>query len=132
MSGIFYITETTWTEITSKANPKPTGTNIQAKIDALYAQQQNNEFGRERVVILLAAGTHELNIRVGYYTTVLGEEQLPSDVRVVGNVIVPNRNPTPANCETGYALDNFWRGVENLTVKPETWPLCYPFISRAP
>ena len=93
---------------------------IQAKVDAVYAQQVDNQFGEERYALLFAPGTygtaeHPLQIKVGYYTEVAGLGASPDDVTINGKVEVYNRcltndDGTP-NC---IALDNFWRTVSNF------------------
>ena len=93
---------------------------IQAKVDAVYAQQVDNQFGEERYALLFAPGTYgtaerPLQIKVGYYTEVAGLGASPDDVTINGKVEVYNRcltndDGTP-NC---IALDNFWRTVSNF------------------
>src|ERR1700733_869181 len=48
---------------------------IQAKVDAVYAKQVDNEMGSDRYALLFMPGTygtddHPLQIKVGYYTEV--------------------------------------------------------------
>lgn len=90
---------------------------IQAKVDAVAAEQLTNEMGSARYALLFAPGTygsadHPLNFQVGYYTEVAGLGQDPGDVTINGSVQV--RNQCSANgC---IALNNFWRSMSNLTV----------------
>jgi hypothetical protein len=91
---------------------------IQATVDAIYAQQVDNEMGAQRYALLFKPGTygtpdHPVNFRVGYYTEVAGLGLSPNDVVINGHVDVYNRCLTPDNC---IALVNFWRSMSNLTI----------------
>jgi hypothetical protein len=93
---------------------------IQAKADAIYAQQVSNEMGTQRYALLFKPGTYgtatqPLQLKVGYYTEIAGLGASPRDVTINGKVEVynrcrPNADGTP-NC---IALDNFWRSVSNF------------------
>ncbi|MEJ5945667.1 adenylyl cyclase [Pseudokineococcus basanitobsidens] len=95
---------------------------IQARVDAVYAQQKDNQFGEERYALLFRPGTYgtddqPLQMKVGYYTEVAGLGASPDDVTINGKVEVYNRcltndDGTP-NC---IALDNFWRTISNLHI----------------
>ncbi len=58
-----------------------------------------------------------LQIQVGYYTEVAGLGASPGDVRINGKIEVRNRcfdeDPEFTGC---FALNNFWRGLSNLTI----------------
>ncbi|PYY39655.1 adenylyl cyclase [Curtobacterium sp. MCPF17_046] len=87
---------------------------IQAKVDAVYDQQVDNEMGTSRYALLFEPGTYgsatnPLDIRVGYYTEVDGLGQDPSGVTINGGVTATGRNGSGS-------LDTFWRSVSNLTV----------------
>ena len=91
---------------------------IQARIDAIAAQQVDNEFGTQRYTLLFMPGTYgttanPLTFQVGYYTEVAGLGASPGDVTINGHVDVYNRCLTPDNC---IALVNFWRSLSNLTL----------------
>ena len=97
---------------------------IQAKADAIHAQQVDNEMGTERYALLFRPGTYgtddePLQIKVGYYTEVTGLGDSPTDVVINGKVETYNRCTTtdpdgqPGNC---IALVNFWRTLSNLTI----------------
>ncbi|MFQ1000719.1 hypothetical protein [Modestobacter sp. SSW1-42] len=93
---------------------------IQAKADAIYAEQVANEMGTQRYALLFKPGTYgtatqPLQLKVGYYTEIAGLGASPRDVTINGKVEVynrcrPNADGTP-NC---IALDNFWRSVSNF------------------
>jgi hypothetical protein len=95
---------------------------IQAKVDAIAAQQVSNEFGTQRYALLFAPGTYgttadPLNFQVGYYTAVAGLGRSPGDVVINGSVYVRNQCTAPNFCT---ALTNFWRSLSNLTINVDT------------
>jgi hypothetical protein len=97
----------------------PTG-EIQAAVDAIYAQQVNNEMGSRRYALLFKPGSYgtaasPLIVKVGYYTEVAGLGRDPGDVTINGHVDVYNRclGENGTNC---LALNNFWRSLSNLTI----------------
>ena len=86
---------------------------IQSRLDAVFAQQEANQFGPERYAVLFKPGRYALDVNVGFYTQVLGLGQMPDDVTISGAVRseaswLGNKNAT---C-------NFWRSCENLAVVP--------------
>ncbi|GAA3761145.1 coagulation factor 5/8 type domain-containing protein [Terriglobus aquaticus] len=86
----------------------------QAKIDAIYTEQQHSEFGSGRYAILFAPGTYHLRVPIGFYTEVLGLGATPDAVRIDGDVRVD------AALKNDNATTTFWRGAEGLSVKPES------------
>ena len=91
---------------------------IKSELDALLAQQVDDEMGTGRYSVLFEPGTYgtaeePLDFQVGYYTEVAGLGVSPSDVTINGHVDVYNRCITPNNC---IALNNFWRSLSNLTI----------------
>ena len=91
---------------------------IQKTVDAIAAQQVDNEMGTARYALLFKPGTYgtaaqPLDFQVGYSTEVAGLGASPTDVTINGHVDVYNRCFTPTNCS---ALDNFWRSMSNLTI----------------
>lgn len=91
---------------------------IQATVDAIAAQQVDDEMGTHRYALLFKPGTygtveHPLVFQVGYYTEVAGLGASPTDVTINGHVDVYNRCLTVDNC---IALVNFWRSLSNLTI----------------
>ncbi|WP_205854880.1 hypothetical protein [Piscinibacter defluvii] len=98
---------------------------IKATADAIWAAQVDDEMGGNRYALLFKPGTYgmpgqPLQINVGYYTEVMGLGESPGDVTIVGKVEVRNRcfndpsNPEFIGC---FALNNFWRGISNLTIQ---------------
>ena len=94
---------------------------IQAAVDAIHAQQVNDEMGANRYALLFKPGVYgtasqPLQIKVGYYTEVAGLGASPADVTINGKIEVYNRcleNGGTSNC---LALVNFWRTLSNLTL----------------
>ncbi len=91
---------------------------IQAKLDALHAQQVDDEMGTNRYAIFFKPGTYgtdaqPLQIKVGYYTEIAGLGASPGDVTINGKIEVYNRCLAADNC---VALVNFWRTLSNLTL----------------
>jgi len=91
---------------------------IQARLDAIAAQQVDSEMGIGRYAVLFKPGAygsaeHPLVFQVGYYTDVAGLGASPTDVVINGHVDVYNRCYAPDRC---LALTNFWRSLSNLTI----------------
>jgi len=96
-------------------DPSMPQADIQARVNAIWAQQMNNEMGTERYALLFMPGTYgstakPLIIPVGYYTEVAGLGRNPSDVTIVGAVNAWNPRGTGS-------LTVFWRSVSNLTIR---------------
>jgi hypothetical protein len=94
--------------------PSMSQADIQAEVNAIYAQQVDNEMGTARYALLFEPGTYgsqnnPLDIPVGYYTEVDGLGQDPSAVVINGGVTAIGKNGSGA-------LDTFWRSVSNLTI----------------
>ncbi|HWJ86342.1 MAG TPA: adenylyl cyclase [Cellulomonas sp.] len=96
---------------------------IQAKVDAIHAQQVDAEMGDGRYALLFKPGTygtaeHPLRFQVGYYTEVAGLGLKPGDVKINGAIEVYNRClPTaPGEDSNCIALVNFWRSLSNLSI----------------
>lgn len=97
-------------------DPAMPGGEIQARIDAIFAQQEAAHFTDRRFAILFKPGRYTTDVRVGFFTQVLGLGTMPGAVTIDGHVRVN------ADWLKGDALANFWRGAENLTARPpEGW-----------
>jgi Pectate lyase superfamily protein len=101
---------------------------IQAKFDEIHAKQVGNEMGSDRYALYFMPGTYgsdeePLQGKVGYYTEVAGLGASPGDVQINGAIEVYNQcfddpsNPEFVGC---FALNNFWRGLSNLTINVNT------------
>ena len=91
----------------------PGAPRVQARIDAWFAEQERAHFTDRRYAILLKPGTHRLDVNVGFFTQVAGLGRRPGDVTVLGHV------HAEADWAKGMALVNFWRGVENMAMRPD-------------
>ncbi|MXO67121.1 adenylyl cyclase [Altericroceibacterium endophyticum] len=85
---------------------------LQDRVDAIFMEQEAAHFTDRRHAILFLPGQYQADIRVGFFTQVLGVGTHPGDVGIDGHV------RATAEWLDGNALANFWRGAENLTVKP--------------
>jgi hypothetical protein len=86
---------------------------IQALIDTMYNVQHDrkSEFSTKRFALLFKPGTYNLNLKMGYYMQVIGLGQSPEDVIIDGDLISRGLGKGNVTC-------NFWRSIENLTLKP--------------
>ncbi len=94
-------------------DPSMSMSSIQSQLDGVYAQQDAAQFGTGRYAYFFKPGQYALDVKVGFYTQVVGLGRSPDDVTIAGSVRskadwLGNNNAT---C-------NFWRGAENLAVAP--------------
>ncbi len=61
-------------------------TNIQSQLDAIFSQQERNQFGSNRYAYLFKPGNYNLDVQVGFYMQVLGLGKSPDDVAITGAV----------------------------------------------
>ena len=85
---------------------------IQARLDAIFREQERAHFTDRRYAVLFKPGRYPVDVNVGFFTQVAGLGLLPGEVVIDGHV------HAEADWAKGVALVNFWRGVENLTVRP--------------
>lgn len=85
---------------------------IQAVVDSAFTEMEYNQFGTERHTFFFKPGYYNVNVNVGFYTSVIGLGQDPDDVTIEGAV----------RCEAdwfgGNGTQNFWRSAENAAVIP--------------
>jgi hypothetical protein len=93
-------------------DPTMSSAAIQSQVDATFQTQQSNQFGPQRFALFFKPGSYSANVQVGFYTTVHGLGSTPDAVTITGGVNVT------ATWFQGNATQNFWRGVENLSVVP--------------
>lgn len=48
----------------------------------------NGQFSDKKWAIMFLPGVYPLNIRIGYYTSIIGLGQTPNDVVITGNIVV--------------------------------------------
>ena len=85
---------------------------IQKKLDGLYAKQASSEFGKERYAYFFKPGHYDLDVQIGFYMQALGLGASPDDVTITGAV------RSKASWFGGNATLNFWRSAENLAIVP--------------
>jgi hypothetical protein len=90
----------------------PARADTQQRIQAVFKEQEQAQFGSGRYALLFKPGRYEVDVPVGFYTHVAGLGQLPGDVTISGHVW------TDAAWMNHNATCNFWRAVENLSVRP--------------
>ncbi len=112
-------------EYVSRYNRSPFGKNvfvfdpsmdmseIQSLIDTIYSGQlyPENEFTENRYALLFKPGVYYLDVKVGYYTHVMGLGTSPEETIIVGTV-------RSVASHGGHVLCNFWRAAENITIIP--------------
>jgi len=107
-------------------NPAMSSATIQSQLNAVYAQQQTNQFGTNRYALLFEPGTYNVNVNVGFYMQVLGLGLLPDSTTINGSV------QADAAWNDGNATENFWREAENLAVVPAVEPAQWAVSQASP
>ncbi|MFJ6236021.1 discoidin domain-containing protein [Streptomyces griseus] len=91
----------------------PSTPNIQGKVDEIFQQQEEAQFGSGRHALLFKPGTYNnINAQIGFYTQIAGLGLNPNATTFNGDVTVD------AGWFDGNATQNFWRSAENLTLNP--------------
>src|ERR1700688_2338648 len=85
---------------------------IQKQIDAVYAIQEHNEFGRQRNALFFLPGSYSVDVPVGFYTEVMGLGASPDSTKIAGNM------HADANHEHNNATTTFWRAAEGISIAP--------------
>jgi Carbohydrate binding domain len=101
-------------------SPSESVSTIASTLNALGTQQATDQFGTQRYEILFEPGTYgstasPLDFQVGYYESVEGLGQNPSQVVINGTIDSWNQCTDGVQTEC-YATDNFWRSISNLTI----------------
>ena len=89
------------------------GPTTQKLIQDIYSVQKDGQFNTKRYALLFTNGTYELDVPVGYYTTVAGVTEDPNDV-IIRNVYSEDGDLG------GGATQNFWRSLEGVKVTKPT------------
>lgn len=90
----------------------PTQTNMQQRFDAIFRQQERNQFGPQRYALLFKPGQYHLDAQAGFYMEIAGLGESPDDVNIIGAV------RSTSGWMGGNATCNFWRAAENLAITP--------------
>lgn len=85
---------------------------VQERLDAIFRLQERAHFTDRRYAVLFKPGRYRADANVGFFTQIAGLGLLPGDVTIEGHV------HSEADWAKGMALVNFWRAVENLSVRP--------------
>lgn len=94
-------------------DPSMSSATIQSRLDTIFREMESNQFGTQRYQLLFRPGAYSgLNAQIGFYTSISGLGQNPTDVRINGDITVD------AGWFAGNATQNFWRSAENLSVVP--------------
>ena len=94
-------------------DPSQSSSTIQSRLDQVFSQQEENQFGTARYQFLFRPGSYSgLNAQLGFYTSISGLGQNPQDVQIHGDITVD------AGWMAGNATQNFWRSAENLSLYP--------------
>jgi len=93
-------------------DPSMPNADIQSIVDSIFKTMESNEFSDQRYVFLFKPGTYNVNINVGFYTSVIGLGMTPDDVDITGSV------GCNADWRQGIALCNFWRSIESVSLSP--------------
>jgi hypothetical protein len=108
-------------------DPSMPASTIQSAVDAVSQVQTlpSSQFNTARHAFLFKPGTYNVNVEVGYYTSVAGLGLSPDDVTINGLVHVEGTGgqgePGGQNgVFTDSALVNFWRSAENMHVIPQS------------
>ena len=108
-------------------DPSTPASTIQSAVDAVSQVQAlpSSQFNTARHAFLFKPGTYNVNVEVGYYTSVAGLGLSPDDVIINGLVHVEGvgaqGEPGGQNgVFTDSALVNFWRSAENMHIIPQS------------
>jgi hypothetical protein len=85
---------------------------VQAMLDAIFREQERAHFTDRRHAVLFKPGRYGVDANIGFFTQAAGLGATPGEVVIDGHV------HAEADWRNGMALVNFWRGVENLSVRP--------------
>jgi hypothetical protein len=98
-------------------DPGMPASTIQAAVDAVSQVQAlpSSQFNTVRQAFLFKPGSYNVDVQVGYYTSVAGLGLSPDDVTINGEVRVEGQVQPDGSVS---ALVNFWRSAENLSVNP--------------
>ena len=93
-------------------DPAMPAADMQQRLDAIFREQERAHFTDQRYAILFKPGRYSVDANIGFFTQAAGLGLLPGDVVIDGHV------HAEADWAKGMALVNFWRGVENMAVRP--------------
>ena len=101
-------------------SPEDDPAEVNAILEDLYEQQEENQFGDARYAIYFMPGVYDesIEVNVGFYMQVAGLGELPTDTRIESlQCLARWLSDDPGN---NNACCNFWRGVENIELGSNT------------
>jgi hypothetical protein len=109
--------------------PSDSVSSILSTLNTISDAQVSNQFGTARYEILFEPGTYgssadPLVFTVGYYESIAGLGQNPSDVVINGAINSYNQCTDGVQTECN-ATDNFWRSITNLTINVTGMTGCF-------
>ncbi len=87
-------------------------TDIQSQLDMVNGHMEGDQFDNNGYAYLFKPGSYNADVKVGFYTHMIGLGQSPDDVTITGAV------RSKADWFGGNATCNFWRTAENFAVVP--------------
>ncbi|WP_327011887.1 ricin-type beta-trefoil lectin domain protein [Dactylosporangium sp. NBC_01737] len=96
-------------------DPSMSASTIQSRLNTVFNQQVQNQFGNARFALLFKPGTYNVNANVGFFTQVAGLGMSPDSV-VINGAVHAEADWWPDGSQN--ATQNFWRSAENLSVTP--------------
>jgi hypothetical protein len=94
-------------------DPSMSASDVQSQLDTVNGQMESDQFGAGRYAYFFKPGKYQADVKVGFYTQLLGLGRAPDDVQITGAVRAKADwlGENNATC-------NFWRGAENFSVVP--------------
>ena len=93
-------------------DPSMPAAQIHQRLDAVFREQERAHFTDKRYALLFKPGRYSVDANIGFFTQAAGLGLLPGGVTIDGHV------HAEADWAKGMALVNFWRAVENMSVRP--------------
>jgi len=111
----------TWPKSVYVFDPATSG-NTQQVVNTIFSQNGghqppfNGQWSNNRYALLFKPGNHNVQVNIGFYTSVIGLGRAPTDT-TINKITVENGDYV----YTGGALDNFWRSAENFATGSTLW-----------
>ncbi|MFG1602586.1 ricin-type beta-trefoil lectin domain protein [Actinoplanes sp. NPDC049265] len=96
-------------------DPSMSSATIQNKLNQVFGQQVENQFGNQRYALLFKPGSYNVDANVGFFTQVAGLGLSPDQTNINGHVHV---EADWWHDGSQNATQNFWRSAEGLSVTP--------------
>jgi hypothetical protein len=96
-------------------DPSMSAATIQNRLNQVFNQQVQNQFGNQRYALLFKPGSYNVDANVGFFTQVAGLGLTPGQTVINGRVHV-EADWWPDGSQN--ATQNFWRAAEGLAVNP--------------